>query len=106
VFCRQGLAWFDREFAGPLHVQTSDRTEARTCAQPEWVAELPLPDDDVGLALRGYVEADRAFVDAVTAGRTPTPDLREGVIAHRMVDAAYHSAASGGVPVEVTGSGR
>ena len=40
---------------------------------PGWVDELPLADDEVGLAVRAYVEADRAFVDAVSNGTAPEP---------------------------------
>ena len=69
VFCRDGMVWLDDEFRGPLHVQTSDGTEVRACPSPRWVDALPLADDEVGLAVRAYVEADRAFVDAVTGGR-------------------------------------
>ena len=101
VFCRQGLAWIDNDFAGPLHIETSDGAEVRACRQPEWVQDLPLPNDDIGLAVRSYVEADRAFVDAVTAGHPAEPGLHEGVVAHRLVDSAYRSAASGGAPIPV-----
>ena len=55
---------------------------------------LPLADDEVGLAVRAYVEADRAFVDAVTGGRPPEPGLDVALEAHRLVDAAYRSAAA------------
>ena len=63
---------------------------------------LPLADDEVGLAVRAYVEADRAFIDAVTAGRPPAPGLDVALEAHRLVDAAYRSAAGGGAPIEVS----
>ena len=76
VFCRQGMVWLDDEFRGPLHVQTSEGTEVRACPSPPWVDALPLADDEVGLAVRAYVEADRAFVDAVTTGRPPEPGTR------------------------------
>jgi UDP-N-acetyl-2-amino-2-deoxyglucuronate dehydrogenase len=99
VFCRQGMVRLSDEFRGPLHVQTSAGKEVRECPSPEWVDALPLADDDVGLALRAYVEADRAFVDAVVAGRPPEPSLAEALVAHRLVDAAYRSAAEGGAPV-------
>ena len=102
VFCRQGMVWLDDEFRGPLHIQTSDGTEVRPCPSPPWVDELPLADDEVGLAVRAYVEADRAFIDAVTAGRPPTPGLHVALEAHRLVDAAYRSAAGGGAPMEVS----
>jgi predicted dehydrogenase len=100
VFFRDAMVWLDNEFRGPLHIQTADDTEVRQCPSPEWVDALPLGDDEVGLAVRAYVEADRAFVDAVAAGTAPEPSLTEAVEAHRLVDAAYRSAA-GGVPVSL-----
>ncbi len=80
VFCREGMVWLDDEFRGPLHIQVSDGTEVRPCPSPPWVDALPLADDEVGLAVRAYVEADRAFIDAVTAGRPtrPRPRCRPG----------------------------
>jgi UDP-N-acetylglucosamine 3-dehydrogenase len=101
VFCREGMVWLDNEFRGPLHVQTSDGTEVRPCPSPAWVDELPLADDEIGLAVRAYVEADRAFVDAVAEGRPPEPGLDEALAAHRLVAAAYRSAAAGGLPMEL-----
>jgi UDP-N-acetylglucosamine 3-dehydrogenase len=101
VFCREGMVWLDDEFRGPLHVQTSDGTEVRACPSPVWVDALPLADDEIGLAVRTYVEADRAFLDAVTAGLPPEPGLDVALEAHRLVDAAYRSAAAGGAPMGV-----
>ncbi len=101
LFCEDGMVWLDDDFRGPLHVQTSDATDVRHCASPAWVDALPLGDDEVGLAVRAYVEADRAFLDAVRAGRTPEPSLGEALVAHRLVDAAYRSAADGGRPVRL-----
>jgi myo-inositol 2-dehydrogenase/D-chiro-inositol 1-dehydrogenase len=102
VFCREGVVWLDDEFRGPLHIQTSDDTEVRLCPSPPWVDALPLTDDEVGLAVRAYAAADRAFIDAVTASRPPTPGLDVALEAHRLVDAAYRSAAGGGAPMEVS----
>jgi predicted dehydrogenase len=102
VFCRQGMVWLDDEFRGPLHVQTGDGTEVRACPSPPWVDALPLADDEVGLAVRAYVEADRTFLDAVAAGRPPEPGLDVALEAHRLVDAAYRSAGAGGAPVGVS----
>jgi predicted dehydrogenase len=101
VFFREGMVWLDDEFRGPLHVQTADSIEVQPCPSPEWVDELPLSDDEVGLAVRAYVEADRAFVDAVTSGHAPDPDLDVAVEAHLLVDAAYRSAAANGAPVSL-----
>ena len=63
---------------------------------------LPLADDEIGLAVRAYAEADRAFLDAVAAGRPPEPGLDVALEAHRLIEAAYRSAALGGAPIEVS----
>ena len=99
LFCRRGTAWLENDFLGPLLVQTSDGVEVRPCPAPAWVADLPMAQDEVGLAVRAYVEADRAFVDAVANGVAPDPGFEEAVVAHRLVDAAYRSAADGGASV-------
>ncbi|HUE06645.1 MAG TPA: Gfo/Idh/MocA family oxidoreductase [Acidimicrobiales bacterium] len=101
VFCRDGMVWLDDDFRGPLHVHTSDGTEVRACPSPGWVDALPLADDAIGLAIRAYVEADRAFVDALTSHTPPEPGLDVALTAHRLVDAAYRSAAHGGEPVDL-----
>jgi predicted dehydrogenase len=101
VFCREAMVWLEDEFRGPLHVQTSEGTEVRACPSPAWVDALPLADDEVGLAVRAYAEADRGFVDAVSGGWPPTPGLDVALAAHGLVDAAYRSAAGGGVPVSI-----
>lgn len=98
VFCREGMVRLSNEFRGPLHIQTSAGKEVRDCPSPGWVDALPLADDEVGLAVRAYAEADRAFADAVVEGRAPEPGLAEALVAHRLVDAAYRSAAAGGAP--------
>ncbi len=105
VFCREGMVWLDDEFRGPLHVQTTAGTDVRACPSAPWVDALPLADDEVGLAVRAYVEADRAFLDAFTAGRPPEPGLDVALEAHRLVDAAYRSAADGGAPIGVSSAG-
>jgi predicted dehydrogenase len=105
VFCQEGFVWLDDEFRGPLHIETSEGTEVRACPSPAWVDEVPLADDEVGLALRAYVDADRAFVDAVARGGAPEPGLEVALEAHRLVDAAYRSAALGGEPIDVRREG-
>jgi predicted dehydrogenase len=101
LFCQDAMVWLDDEFRGPLHIETSSGTEIRPCPPPAWVEDLPLGRDEVGLAVRTYAEADRAFVDAVVAGRAPEPSLHEALEAHRLVDAAYRSADAGGVPIRL-----
>lgn len=101
LFCQDAMVWLDDEFRGPLHIQTSNGSEIRSCPPPAWVEDLPLGRDEVGLAVRTYAEADRAFVDAVVTGRAPEPSLHEALEAHRLVDAAYRSADAGGVPIRL-----
>ena len=98
LFCRDGVAWLDDEFRGPVHVQTSDGVEVVACRYPSWVDGLSLGSGD-GLGIAAYVEEDRAFLDAVAAGRPPSPGFEEAVAAHRIVDAMYRSAQAGAVPV-------
>ncbi|HVC69438.1 MAG TPA: Gfo/Idh/MocA family oxidoreductase [Acidimicrobiales bacterium] len=50
------------------------------------------------------VNPDQSFIDAVTGGRTAGPDFDNALRAHVVVDAAYRSAARGGVPVTVSSS--
>ena len=52
LFCEEGMVWLDDEFRGPLHIQTSSETEVRACPSPQWVDELSLADDEVGLAVK------------------------------------------------------
>jgi predicted dehydrogenase len=101
IFCEDAMVWLDDEFRGPLHIQTSEGTEIRPCPPPAWVEDLPLGRDEVGLAVRTYAEADRAFIDAVVAGRAPEPSLDDALVAHRLVDAVYRSADAGGVPIRL-----
>jgi len=101
VFFENAMVSLTEEFQGPLHIHTSDGTEARHCPAPQWVDDLPLGHDEVGLAVRAYVEADRDFISAVEQGTPPEPSLGEALTAHRLVDAAYRSAVGGGVPVSL-----
>lgn len=99
VFCERGLVWLDDDRTGPLHVETSDGSEVRPCPGPAWLDELPWLADPRAAIVREYAVANRAFLDALAAGRSPVPSFAEAVVAHRLVDAIYRSAAAGGAPV-------
>jgi predicted dehydrogenase len=47
------------------------------------------------------VNPDQGFLDAITTGHSAGPDFENALRAHTVVDAAYRSAAQGGVPVPV-----
>ena len=98
VFCREGMVWLDDEFRGPLTSRPAPAQRSGPVRHRRRGA-LPLADDEVGVALRAYVEADRGFADAVIAGRPPEPGLEVALQPHRLVDAAYRSAAGGGAPI-------
>jgi predicted dehydrogenase len=101
LFCEDAMVSLTNEFRGPLRIQTSDGTELRACPSPSWVDELPLNDDEIGLAVRAYVEADRGFIEAIAASTRPEPSLDVALVAHRLVDATYRSAAAGGMPIDL-----
>jgi predicted dehydrogenase len=105
LFCERGMVWLEDDFVGPLHVEASDGTDVRACLPADWVLGLPLGEGRVGSSLRCYAEADRAFLEAVVAGRHPEPGLGEALAAHRLVDAVYRSAAAGGTPLVRGGDG-
>ena len=95
VFCRDGHVWLDNDSTGPLHVETSDGVQIRTCPFPNWVSALPFPDHLRETTVPQYAEANRAFLDAVAEGRPPAPSLAEALAAHRLADAVYRSASEG-----------
>lgn len=99
VFCEQGFVWLENEFTGPLHVETSEGTEVIACEPASWVRQLPFGDDEVGLSLQVYAQADESFLRAVLTGQPAEPSFADALVAHRLVDAAYRSAAAGGHPV-------
>jgi predicted dehydrogenase len=100
LFCEDGMVSLVDEFRGPLRIQTSEGTETRECPSPAWVDALPL-EGELGLSVAPYVAADRAFIDALAQNAEPDPGLGEALIAHRLVDAAYRSAAQGGQPLSL-----
>jgi len=58
-------------------------------------AALPVPKNTVGW-LRFHVASIHSFLENVAAGRSGNPSLDEGLIAQRVMDAAYRSASEGG----------
>jgi predicted dehydrogenase len=100
IFCEDALLWADDDNLGPLHVETADSEHELAGTPPDWAARLDLPPE-VATPLLQYAMPAKAFVDAVVAGVAPSPDAGVALAAHRVVDAAYRSAAAGGQPVDV-----
>ncbi len=103
VFCEKALLWTDDDYLGPLHVQTDDGTTTIEAAPPAWTSRLTVPEV-YAKALAQYAEPSKAFLDALSEGRSPAghPPASEALAAHRLVDAAYRSAASGGAPLSAS----
>ncbi len=97
VFCEDGLLWLDDDQVGPLHVETSDGATTVPTDSPAWVERLDVPAA-LARVVAEYAPASRAFLDSCAtpgAGRVG-PDAATALAAHRLVDAAYRSAAAGG----------
>jgi predicted dehydrogenase len=101
VFGEQALVWLDDEMAGPVHIERGSGAETiPTPTGEEWLGRLAVPPAwRPGLA--AYAAADRSFLEAIAAGRRPAPGFDVAVAAHLVADAAYRSAAAGGVPTPV-----
>ena len=95
VIFERGIVWLDNDFTGPLHEMTEKGDELVQCPPPTWVSELPLPEGEIGLAIRMYAQQDRNFIDSLVSGEVPSPSIDDAVQAHVMVDAVYSSAATG-----------
>jgi predicted dehydrogenase len=75
---------------GPEHVMPADEVLRRFVA-----AQAYVPDalrDCYGIS---YLVQDLAFVEALLADRSPTPDISDGLEAQRLAAAAYHAAHTG-----------
>jgi predicted dehydrogenase len=98
VFCEDAVLWADDDHVGPLHVVTSEGETTVDGGMPAWIPGLALPDE-VAALIAPYAAAAKAFLDAVGAGGTGSPDAETALAAHRLVDLAYRSSAAGGVPL-------
>jgi len=103
VFCEGVALWTDDDYLGPLHVQTSDGTHEVHGELPEWAGLLTVPEV-YAKSIAQYGLQVKAFLDGLGgAGPEPAavgyPGAAEALAAHRLVDQAYRSAATGGTPV-------
>ncbi len=102
VFCEEALLWTEDDYLGPLHIETSDGLETVEGHEPEWAGSLTVPEV-FRKAIAHYAAPSKAFLDdlATRGGEARGhPGAAEALAAHRLVDAAYRSSQSGGVPVD------
>ena len=101
VFFERAHVVLEDEQVGPVKIQTGD-TAMELGLPPEAFSlmdRLAVPDD-LRPHLLAYAAADLEFVRSVASGGVPAPGIDVALEAHRIVDAAYRSAALGGVPLE------
>ncbi len=103
IFCEHALLWTEDDYLGPLHIQTSDGFLERCGSVPDWANQLDLPEVYEKSVVQ-YATPAKAFLDALdgSGGRSNGfPTSAEALASHLLVEAAYQSAAVGGVPISV-----
>jgi predicted dehydrogenase len=105
IFCEEAYLWTEDDYLGPLHVETSAGVEVIEGAPPEWAGALRVPEV-YEKAVAHYASQAKHFLDLLAARGTEArgfPGAAEALAAHRIVDAAYRSAAEGSSPMDLTG---
>jgi predicted dehydrogenase len=103
IFCEEAVLWTDDDHLGPLNVETDRGAEQIRGSLPPWAGRLDVPDALLAPVAQ-YAEQDLAFLAALArdgASAKGEPDVEVALAAHRVVDAAYRSAAADGSPVAV-----
>jgi predicted dehydrogenase len=100
VFFENAHAVLEDEAAGPLSVEMAEgNTEIGMPKKALSVMERLAVPEELKVPVLAYASADLGFVRSVAAGSEPQPGLDVALQAHRVVDAAYRSAGSGGAPM-------
>jgi predicted dehydrogenase len=91
AFCQSGVFTLTHDWRGPVSGELAsgpiETLEGRRLADAATGAD--------GLA----GSPDAAFIDAVRNGKQAHPGFEVALEAHRLADAAYRSAATGGIPI-------
>jgi predicted dehydrogenase len=99
VFFETAHAVLEDEQVGPVAIEREDGT-SQVGLRPrdlDLMERLSAPDE-LKPHLLAYASADLGFLESVGSGRPATPGLDVALEAHRVAEAAYRSAAEGGVP--------
>jgi predicted dehydrogenase len=96
VFCeRRHIVIEGDDWYGPVHWTDADGTSGSL--QDDAIVEAVEP------LMEGSMNPDGEFVRSVVDGRPAHPDFATALEAHRVVDAMYRSAASGGSAIRLDG---
>jgi predicted dehydrogenase len=105
IFCEDAYLWTEDDYLGPLQVETSAGVEVVEGTPPEWIGALRVPEV-YEKAVAHYASQAKHFLDALAAEGDAArgfPGAAEALAAHRIVDAAYRSAAAGSAPMDLSG---
>ena len=95
VFCERAVLWLDDDHTGPLHVETVAGTDV-VATRPPALGGGPRGPAGARPGRRRVRTGHRGLPRRAERRRAPTgPDAATALAAHRVVDAAYRSAASG-----------
>jgi UDP-N-acetyl-2-amino-2-deoxyglucuronate dehydrogenase len=98
VFYEKGFFSVDQDYMGAIDYQVHAQNAGRISedeVRRRYLATLGLPDDIFEGLLRYSLE-DYLFLKALIDGRDAFPNFRTALEAHRVVDAIYRSAETGG----------
>jgi predicted dehydrogenase len=94
IFCERRHVVIDgHDWFGPVTWTDADGSTSSLSGEALVAEAAPLTEHGAN--------PDVGFVDAATRGEAATPDFATAVEAHRVVDAMYRSATTGGQRVEV-----
>jgi predicted dehydrogenase len=98
VFYEKGFFSVDQDYMGAIDYQVHAQTAGRISedeVRRRYLASLDMPDDVFEGLLRHSLE-DYMFLKSVIDNVDPFPNFRTALEAHKVVDAIYRSAESGG----------
>jgi predicted dehydrogenase len=106
VFCERAFFVLEGDHDGPLRWERAADTDSNHAGSSEHAGDSGALAGDAlieWLTARGVLiePAENAFLRAVRERGLASPSFRDAVRAHRLVDAAYRSAAAGGAPVAI-----
>jgi predicted dehydrogenase len=94
VFCERAYISVEGDWTGPVRHRFAGQAEETVLEGETLAAEARRRGARLG-------NPDGSFLRAIRDGRDAWPSLRDALVAHRLVDACYRSAASGGSPQPV-----
>jgi predicted dehydrogenase len=102
VFMEKAIFWVDHDYLGPIHFQTHAQNAqmlGEEQVRRRYLEMVGLTGAPFEETLR-YSFEDYLFLRAIIEGGEPFPGFDTALEVHRVVDAIYRSAASGGEAVQ------